>query len=68
MPIYKRKKVSGIEEDINDYFEESYTQFLNDMLDNNVSPMKVKKSLKIYFKEKLAQVDDVVDYVYSDDY
>lgn len=68
MPIYKKKKVTGIEEDVNDYFEDSYTQFLDAMLENNVSPMKVKKALKIYFKEKLAQVDDTVDYIYSDDY
>jgi len=68
MPIYKRKKVSGMEEDISDYFEDSYTQYLDAMLDNNVSPNLIKKALKIYFKEKLAQVDDTVDYIYSDDY
>jgi len=68
MPIYKKKKVTGIEEDVNDYFEDSYTQYLDAMLDNNAPPWEVKKALKIYFKEKLAQVDDTVDYIFSDDY
>ena len=68
MPIYKRKKVSGMEEDLDGYFEDAYTEYLNSVLDNNIDPRLVKKALKIYFSSKLTQVDDTVDFIYSDEY
>jgi hypothetical protein len=65
----KKKKIGSnsqtISEDFFNDYNYAYEELLQSALDNEINETRLKKELKLYFKNQLKQVDNDVDYLFS---